>query len=506
MEHPVGGEATDARTSVEETLDPTTDAEWEAVRALGHRMVDQVVALHRYVGTQPAWRPVPAASRQVLRGPLEPGGAPLDRAVADFEEHVLPYHLGNIHPRGWGWVNGTGTTLGALADLMASALNVNCAGASTGARYVEEQVVDTLKEALGWPAAGSGVLTSGASVANLVGLAAARGRAVAEMGAEAGRIGLPHVHAALTVYTSVAAHNSVDRAVRLLGIGTDQLRKIPVDDEGRMDLAALEEALAEDAAQGFHPACVVATAGTVDRGAVDPLRRLADLCARERVWLHVDGAFGAVAALAPELRPLVAGMERADSLAFDLHKWMHVPIEAGCVLVRDPEDHRRPFSVPAAYLRKAARGIAGTEPWMSDYGPQLTRGYRALKSWFYLKHYGTAKLGRLVVQNVRQTRELEALLRAQPRLQVLASGPLCVLCFRYVAEGLDGPALDAFNEELLADIQESGRAQLSGTAVDGAFALRLAITNHRTRREDLAAFVADVVALGDRRRAAGTLA
>lgn len=501
-----GAEPIGSAGALEETLDPTTDAEWEAIRELGHRMVDQVVAMHREIATQPAWRPVPQTSRDVLRGPLAPGGAPLDRTVADFEEHVLPYHLGNIHPRGWGWVNGTGTTLGALADLMASALNVNCAGASTGARYVEEQVVDTLRDALGWPATASGILTSGASVANLVGLAAARGRAVAEMGAEAGRIGMPHVNAALTVYASEAAHNSVDRAVRLLGIGTEQLRKLPVDADGRMDLDALGDALAEDAAHGFHPACVVATAGTVDRGAVDPLEALADLCAREGVWLHVDGAFGAVAALSPELRALVAGMERADSLAFDLHKWMHVPIEAGCILVRSPVDHRRPFSVPAAYLRKAARGIAGTEPWMSEYGPELTRGYRALKCWFSLKHHGTAKIGRLAAQNVRQTRELEALLRAEPRVEVMAAGPLCVLCFRYVPEGVEGAALDAFNEELLADIQESGRAQLSGTAVGGAFALRLAITNHRTRREDLAGFVADVVALGDRRRAAARLA
>lgn len=492
----------------EETLDPASDAEWEALRTLGHEMVDQVVALHRGIGTRPAWQPVPPASRAALAGPLPASGATLDETVATFQEHVFPYPLGNIHPRAWGWVNGTGSTLGAFADLLAAAMNINAAGADTGARYVEEQVLETLKEAMGWPASGSGLLTSGASVANLVGLAAARDRAAARLGGgdvRVGERGLARMGLTLTAYASEAAHNSVDRAVRLLGMGTDQLRRVPVDASWRMDPAALEKAMAADRAAGLHPTCVVGTAGTVDQGAIDPLEELADVCAREDVWLHVDGAFGAVAALSPELRPLVAGMERADSLAFDLHKWMHVPIEAGCVLVRDPEDHRRPFAAPASYLRALERGTAAVDHWFYEYGPQLTRGFRALKSWFFLKHYGTDRLGRLAEQNVRQTRELEALLGAHPRLEVLASGPLCVLCLRYVPEGVRGAELDRFNQELLADLQESGRAQVSSTVVGGAFALRLAITNHRTRGSDLSGFVADLVSLGDRRRAGARL-
>lgn len=492
------------RDDPEETLDPGTDAEWEALRSLGHEMVDQVVALHRGIRERPAWQPVPPASRAALRGILAPGGAPLEDTVAMVQEHVFPYPLGNIHPRAWGWVNGTGTTLGALADLMASALNINAAGADTGARYVEEQVLETLKGAMGWPSSGSGLLTSGASVANLIGLAAARDRAAARLagpGAGVGEKGLARLGRTLTVYASAAAHNSVDRAVRLLGMGTDQLRRIPVDASWRMDVAALEEALSADRAAGLHPACVVGTAGTVDQGSVDPLEALADLCAREGVWFHVDGAFGAVAALAPGLRHLVAGMKRADSLAFDLHKWMHVPIEAGCVLVRDPDDHRRPFTAPASYLQAMERGTAAVDGWFYEYGPQLTRGFRALKSWVFLKHYGTDRLGRLAEQNVRQTREMETLLRAHPRVEILASGPLCVLCFRYVPEGVEGAELDRFNQDLLADLQESGRAQVSSTVVGGAFTLRLAITNHRTRGSDLSGFVADLVALGDRRTA-----
>lgn len=490
----------------EETLDPTTDTEWEEVRALGHRLVDEMVSLHRGIGAGPVWRPVPPEARRALSGPLPAGGAPLDETVARFREHVLPYHLGNIHPRGWGWVNGTGTTVGAYADFVAAAMNVNCAGAHTGALFVERQVVETLKAAMRWPSAGSGILVSGASMANLVGLAAARDRAGARSPVgcapvEVGREGVAALP--LTLYASEAVHNSVDRAVRLLGIGTDRLRRIPVDGAWRMDITALERAIAADRAAGLRPFCVVATAGTVDHGAVDPLEAIADVCAREALWMHVDGAFGAVAALSAELRPLVAGMERADSLAFDLHKWMHVPIEAACILVRDPADHRRPFASSASYLNALSRGVAATDRWLYEYGPQLTRGFRALKAWFLLLHHGTEKIGRLAAQNVRQTRHLEELLRAEPGVEVLASGPLCVLCFRWRPQGMDRDAVDRLNEELLAELQESGRAVVSSTSVRGAFALRLAITNHRTRSSDLTELVAAVRELGSRRALPG---
>ena len=498
---------TDPTSLPEETLDPTTPEEWEALRALGHQMVDQVVAFHRQVGEGPAWQPVPADVRGRFQGPLPSGGAPVDETVDRFWADVFPYHLGNVHPRGWGWVNGTGSTLGALADLMASSMNVNCAGADTAARYVEEQVLDTLKHAMGWPASGSGILTSGASLANLIGLAAARDRAVHRLtGLDAGAAGLLEAGARLTFYTSASAHNSVDRAIRLLGLGTDQLRRVPVDDAWRMDLQALRDAIAQDREAGAVPAAIVGTAGTVDQGAIDPLDALADLAAEQGMWLHVDGAFGAVAALSPALRPLVSGMERADSLAFDLHKWMHVPIEAGCVLVRDPAHHKRPFAAPAAYLAPLARGLAAVDDWFFEFGPQLTRGFRALKSWFFLMHHGTDKLGRLVEQNVRQTQRLAALMDAHPRLEILARGPLCVLCFRYRAPDMDPATLDRFNQELLGDLQESGRAQVTATRVGGSFTLRLALTNHRTRDGDLTGFLEDLVALGDRRKAGGALA
>lgn len=488
-------------TTCWETLDPTTEEEWASLRRLGHRMVDEVVDLHRGIRDRAAWRPVPDDVRRRLKEPLPREGSSADEAFETFQRDILPYYLGNIHPRGWGWVNGTGTTLGAFADMLAAAMNPNCAGADHSARYVEGQVLDTLKEALDWPKEGTGLLTSGGSVANLVGLAAARNSVKAPV--ELRTRGLRALPRQLVLYASETVHNSIDKAAGLLGIGAAQIRKIPVDEDWRMIPEALAAAVAADRKQGTQPFCVVATAGTVDQGAVDPLEELADLCGEEDLWLHVDAAFGAVAALSEELHPLVAGMERADSLAFDLHKWMHVPIEAGCILVRDGDAHRLPFAAPASYLATLDRGITAGEAWLSDLGPQLTRGFRALKCWFALRVHGIEKLGRLAAQNVQQTRALESLIRKHPNLEVLAHGPLVVLCLRYRPDegAWNAESLDILNAEILADIQESGIVAVSTTRINGSFALRLALTNQRTRREDLGLFLDTVLEFGARRTA-----
>jgi aromatic-L-amino-acid decarboxylase len=299
------------------------------------------------------------------------------------------------------------------------------------------------------------------------------------------------------VYASEEAHNSVDKAVALLGIGLDGLRRIPVDADFRIDLGALERAIAADREADVRPICVIGAAGTVNTGAIDDLERLADLCRREDLWLHVDGAFGALAALSPALRPLVRGVERADSLAFDFHKWFYMPIEVGCVLVRDAEAHRRTFSPPASYLASLDRGIASGPPPFAYYGPQLTRGFRALKVWISLKAYGVDKYARLIEQNVRQARRLESLVERDSRLELLAPVPLNVVCFRYVADGLDGGGLDGLNREILMRLQERGIAVPSSTVVRGSFAIRCAFTNHRTRRGDIDRLVESVVALGE---------
>jgi aromatic-L-amino-acid decarboxylase len=474
----------------ESGLDPD---DWGALRALGYRMVDDVIAYHRDVRDRPAWQPVPAASRDALSHALPEEGAGAEAAYGELVEHVLPYPYGNIHPRHWGWVNGAGTTLGAFAEMLAAAMNPNCWGGEHGASYVEAQVLDWLKALVGYAPDASGVLLSGGSEANLVGLAAARdARVRGDVAVE----GLRGLDADPVVYCSTETHNSVDKAISLLGLGAIGLRRVPVDEAWRIDVGALRRAIDDDMADGRQPIAVVGNAGTVNTGAIDDLAALAALCTEYDLWLHVDGAFGALAALSPALRPLVTAMERADSLAFDLHKWLQVPIEAACVLVRHAADHRRPFSPPASYLATFRRGIASGEHFYAPLGPQLTRGFRALKVWLTLRAHGAAAYRELVEQNVRQARRLEALVRAHEELELVAGASLNVVCFRYAPAGASEAELDHLNRELLQRVQESGVAAPSSTALRGRFVLRCAFTNHRTRMEDLDLFVDAVLRLG----------
>jgi glutamate/tyrosine decarboxylase-like PLP-dependent enzyme len=476
--------------SPEETLDPE---DWEATRALGHRMLDDMLDYLRSVRERPVWQPLPEAVKQQLQEPppLEPEGA--ERAYRDFTRLVLRHPMGNLHPRFWAWVLGSGTVTGMLAEMLAAGLNPNLGGAEHAANYVEAQVLDWCKVMLGYPREAGGILVSGASMANLVGLAVARGE---RAGFDLRRRGLQQQPRRLTLYASVEAHSSIQRAVELLGLGSDTLRLIPVDADYRMNPAALEDVLAADRAAGHRPICVIGTAGTTNTGAIDDLPRLAEISAREELWFHVDGAFGALAALAPELRPLLRGMERADSLAFDMHKWMYLPYGVGCVLVRDAQAQRRTFAVEPDYLTRHPRGLAAGAAWFSDYGPELSRGFRALKVWFSIKEYGVRRLGRLIRQNVDQARHLASLVDASPELERLAPVPLNVVCFRFRRPGLDGPDLDNINREILLRMQESGTAAPSSTTLNGRYALRVAVTNHRTRRADLEFLVAETLRLG----------
>ncbi len=474
----------------EESLDPEN---WDELRALGHRMVDELLAYLRTVRDRPVWRPIPGDVRARLKGPVprRPEGA--ERTYADFRDYVLPHPMGNIHPRFWGWVIGTGTPLGALAEMLAAGMNPNMGGGDHVPNLVEAQVLDWCKEMLGFPLDASGLLVSGGSMANLVGLAVARS---ARAGFDVRKGGVRAARGPLTLYASVETHSSVQKAVELLGLGSDALRFVPVNTAFEIDVPALERMIRDDRADGCLPICVVGNAGTVGTGAIDDLASLADLCAAEGLWLHVDGAFGALAALVPEYRSRLAGMERADSLAFDLHKWMYVPYEAGCTLVRDADAHRRAFSLRPDYLTHAERGLAAGTLWFSDYGIQLSRGFRALKVWMSLKEHGLDKYARLVRQNIEQARYLAALVREAPDLELLAPVPLNIVVFRYVSPGRDAAALDALNQDLLIQLHEQGIAVPSNLTIGGRFALRVAIANHRSRREDFDLLVRETRRIG----------
>jgi glutamate/tyrosine decarboxylase-like PLP-dependent enzyme len=477
---------------LEETLDP---ADWEALRALGHRMLDDMITYLQTVRERPVWQPVPEPVKRQLKSPLPVEPQDPGSVYQDFLDQVLPYPLGNIHPRFWGWVMGNGTPFGMLAEMLAAGFNPNMGGGNHVANYVEAQVIDWCKTMFDFPPEASGLLVSGGSMANLVGLAVARNTLAGFDVRNDGLVGAPN---RLIVYASREVHSSVHKAVELLGLGRDALHLIPVDSEYRIEIPALEATIAADRQAGDQPLCVVGNAGTVNTGAIDDLERLADLCEREKMWFHVDGAFGAMAALSEELHQYIKGMQRADSLAFDLHKWLYLQFEAGCVLVRRESDHRRAFSLTPEYLAHGGeRGLASGSLWFSDYGVQLTRGFRALKAWMVIKEHGIRKFGRMIEQNVSQARYLAALVDAAPQLERLAPVPLNIVCFRYRAEGLDDLALNELNQELLIRLHESGLAVPSYTILDGRYALRAAITNHRSRREDFDLLVREVIRLGD---------
>lgn len=471
----------------QETLDPES---WERFRAHSHQVLDELMEWLRTVRERPAWQPVPEEVREALRAPLPVEGLGLEPAWEAFRRLVLPYPWGNVHPRFWGWVVGTGSPSGALAELATAVYNVNAWGGHQASAWVEAQVLSWFKEMLGFPAGSSGLLVTGGSMANLVGLAAARdsvSESVADDGLQAQSSGF-------TYYASSETHNSVEKAIRLLGVGSRGLRLVPVTPEFRMDLPALERAIAEDRSAGLRPCCVVGNAGTVNTGACDDLDGLADLCRREGLWLHVDGAFGALAALSERLRSLLAGMERADSIAFDLHKWLYLPYDVGCVLVRDPEIQRRSFATRAAYLAPLPRGAGAGEHDYSALGPELSREFRALKVWMLLQEHGVAKYARLIEQNVSQAKYLASVVHRHPELELLAPVPLNIVCFRY-RRG-PGPGLDDLNREILMRVQERGIAVPSGTLLQGRFGIRVAITNHRTRTSDLDYFVERLVETG----------
>ncbi|MFH1681216.1 MAG: aminotransferase class V-fold PLP-dependent enzyme [Candidatus Eisenbacteria bacterium] len=478
----------------EETLDPE---DWESMRALGRRMIDDMIDHARTVRERPPWRHAPEEVRERFRAPLPADPSPPEEIYEEFRAFILPYPVGNIHPRFWGWVHGTGTVLGAFAELLAASMNPNTGGRDFhSAIYVERQVIDWLKEMLGYPAGGSGLLTTGCSAANLIGLAVARN---AKADRDMRKEGLQACRRRMVLYASEEIHSSVQKSAELLGLGSDGLRLLPVDGEFRIDIGALEEAIQRDRREGHLPFSVVGAAGTTNTGAIDDLDALAEICRKEDLWFHVDGAFGVWAALDPDLRRLVKGIDRADSLAFDLHKWMYMPYDIGGVLVRSEKEHLRTFALTPAYLAhgEGGRGLAGGDlPWFTDYGFELSRGFRALKAWMSLRHHGVRKYARLVRQNVEQARYLARLVEEAPELEMLAPVTLNVVCFRFVPRGADEAALDLLNERIVVELQERGIAVPSGTTIRGRYAIRVANTNHRSRREDFDLLVRETIQVG----------
>ena len=464
------------------SLDP---ADWAAFRASAHAALDQAIGRLQRAGDGPVWRPTPDDVRDRFTAPLPRSGRDLDAVVADVEERIAPYVVGNTHPRFFGWAHGAGTPAGVVAELIAAGLNANCGGRDHIGPIVERQIAAWAAEAFGFPAASSGVFVTGASQANFLGLLIARDAA---LGHRVRGRGLKASARQLTAYASAEAHGCVRQAAELAGVGSDFLRSIETDAEGAMRLDLLRDAIREDRAAGLAPFLVVGTAGGVNFGAFDDLAALADLAASEKLWLHVDGAFGALTRLSAALAPLTRGLERADSVGFDFHKWAHVPYDAGFLLVRDRAAHKATFAAPATYLSRAPRGLAAGDDWPCDYGPDLSRGFRALKVWLTFQTLGADAIAAAIEANRAAALRLAGHVAASETFELAAPVPLNIVCFRRKGDR-DG----ALGQELVMRLQERGLAAPSTTRIGGRTVIRAAIFNHRTRLADIDGFFADAV-------------
>jgi glutamate/tyrosine decarboxylase-like PLP-dependent enzyme len=348
---------------------------------------------------------------------------------------------------------------------------------------------------LQFPSEASGLLVSGCSIANLIGLTVARN---VKSEVDIRRSGLSAVTKRMTVYASEDVHSSIQKGVELLGLGSDALRLIPIDDDFKISLPALRKAIQQDRAAGHFPFCIVGCAGTTATGAIDDLTQLASICREESLWFHVDGAFGALVTLSPNLQSLVSGMNLADSLAFDFHKWMYMPHAVGCILIRRKDDHLRAFALTPDYLDHGEDNpLAGEDHWFGDYGIELSSEFRALKVWFSIKVHGIEAYGRLIQRNVEQARYLAEKIQNSPNLELLAPVALNIVCFRFKDDRIDGSELDDINKRLLIRLQAGGVVMISNTTILGKYALRAAITNHRSHREDFDILVNEVIKQGN---------
>lgn len=472
----------------ETTLDPEN---WDDLKQLGHRMLDDMMHFLQHIKTEPVWRKPPPEVKQTFQTGLPETPQSPDAVYDEFRKNILPYYIGNIHPRFWSWVMGTGSAQGMLAEMLAAGMNCNVGIGDQAPMYADKQVIDWCKQMMNFPATAGGALVGNASVANLNALITAR-NAVSEKIRQAGLRHMPQ----LTLYASAETHSCIQKAAEIIGIGNHYLRLVRVNENYEMDTNHLEELIARDKEDGFRPFCVVANIGTVNTGAVDPLEKIFFICMKYNLWFHVDGAFGALLKLLPEKNKELMCIELADSVAFDLHKWMYMPYEAGVVLVKDVNKHRAAFSLQPEYILHQERGIAAGPELTSNFGFDLSRNFKALKVWMLIKEHGMEKYRNLIRQNLLQAQYLKEKIRETPKLELMAPVSMNIVCFRYNDESLKTEELNALNKEILMQLQEQGIAAPSYTKLNGQYCLRVAISNHRSRKEDFDVLLKESVRIG----------
>jgi glutamate/tyrosine decarboxylase-like PLP-dependent enzyme len=472
------------------TLDPDN---WDHMRELGHQMIDDLFDYWQGIREQKIWRPIPEEVKEFLDQPIPETGQDPKQVYQEFKQNIFPYNKGNVHPRFFAWIQGTGTPLGVLADLMASGMNPNVAIGEHSAMYVDLQVVNWCKQLMNFPAEASGILVSGGSMANITALTVARNSFRDE---KIRSKGLKGASAQLVVYCSVETHSCVLKAAEIIGLGTNAVRKVSVNERFEMSTTELEVQIEADLKSGLLPFCIVGTSGTVNTGAIDPLDELLAISKKYGMWFHVDGAYGALAKLDPKYSVRLQAIEEADSLAFDLHKWLYVPYEVGCTLIRDAKKHRDSFAITPNYLVQESRGLSGGLDSINNYGFELSRGFKALKIWMSLKEHGREKYALMIAQNNRQAEYLADLVIRHPELELTAPVSMSITCFRMIHPDYSESQLSGLNREILLRLQEEGIASPSSTILNGKFTLRVANVNQRTRMEDMDLLVQEVLRIG----------
>ena len=469
-------------------VNPGNVFDWTPDRreALGRDALAWVLDWFSTIGERRLYPDISAAAlERRLASPLPMEPQDPHAILGEFAAEIAANSRDNGHPRMFGYVQSSGTFVGAVGDFLASALNANVTSwrSAPAAATVERQVIDWMKAMSGFDAGGDGLLVSGGSMANLVGIVAA----LTSAHPDTARFGVRSLPGDPVIYASRLVHMSVPKAAAIAGLGRDAVRMLPVDREYRLDVDALDRALEDDRRAGRVPVCVVVNAGDVNTGAVDPIAAVADVCKRHRVWLHADGAYGGFARMAPSAAELLAGLPLVDSLSLDPHKWLFVPVDSGCILVRDAAALQRAFRYAAEYVDVIATPTM-SEYAFWDYGPELTRRFRALKIWMALKAYGARALSEAIERNITLARRLASLIDASPDFELLAPVPLSIVCFGHTG----GTDFDAHNRELMLRVQHGGRSYLSNATIDGRFALRVCIVNHRTTEADLVALLDEI--------------
>jgi aromatic-L-amino-acid decarboxylase len=462
----------------------------DEIRALGVAAVDEMAAYFESLATRPVMVPCTSTDlRRRLEEPLPAAGTDFATLLETIRDVISRFSRHNSHPRFFGYVSSPGNPVTALGTMLASALNINvtCWRSGAAATELEHVTIRWLQEMLGYPASASGLLVSGGSMANFAALAAARS---AKAPGNVVRDGVQAAGKRMCVYVSEEGHFSISKAAGMLGMGEANVRTVKTNSRMEADVNQLEQLVRADLDAGHLPLCVVANAGTTATGAFDPIGELAAFARRYGLWLHVDAAYGGFAALAPSARNLFEHIGEADSVALDPHKWLYLPIGCGCVLYRDAAAARAAFSHGAEYTRTI--GLERDEAFAFwDYGPELSRPFRALDLWLLIKYAGAERLGQAIEGNIACAKRLEQLVRNSADFEMLAPVLLSIFCFRYVPAGFSGD-LDALNERILVEIQRGGSSYLSNARVHGKFALRGCVLNYRTTERDMEILLDDV--------------